>query len=113
MEPHFQGKYLTHACGLYNLCTDPATKASLKSRLAQVVGALKLYQAADGYLGPWSDSNRWGTANWDSWGHYHVLYGLIRYFEITRVRPLDSVSWFISNLVIFCFFPQCRSHETG
>src|SRR5262249_42427928 len=86
----FAGKYLTGAVQVYRVTHDPA----LKTYLSAFVTELCSLQAEDGYLGPWPKTSRLtGTApnvgrgapgqTWDAWGHYHVMVGLLTWWEET------------------------------
>ena len=83
----FAGKYLTSAVQILRLTGDP----ELHEFLSHFVDELTSLQAADGYLGPFPlDSRLLGEAprpegkpgrTWDAWGHYHVMLGLLLWFE--------------------------------
>ena len=83
----FAGKYLTSAVQVLRLTGDRA----LRDTIARFVDELASLQAADGYLGPWPQANRLtGTApnvmgqeggTWDAWGHYHIMLGLLLWYE--------------------------------
>ena len=82
----FAGKYLTGAVQVYRVTHDKA----LKKYLAAFVKELCSLQAADGYLGPWPKASRLtgnaanaGGPTWDAWGHYHVMVGLLAWWEET------------------------------
>lgn len=88
------GKYLTGAVQVLTLTGD----ARLKARLKDFVACLISYQADDGYLGPWPKHCRLenrrpdGTVAWDTWGHYHIMLGLMLWHEETGDRKaLDCV----------------------
>lgn len=72
----FAGKYLTGGVQIYRLNHDPA----LKEYLAQFVGKLTQTQADDGYMGPFEKRLE---GNWDVWGHYHIMLGLLLWHEET------------------------------
>lgn len=97
----FAGKYLTSAVQVYRVTAD----SSLRQVISEFVVQLISLQAEDGYLGPWSKKDRLtGEApnvrmslsccagelcdqinswrrTWDAWGHYHVMLGLLLWFE--------------------------------
>jgi hypothetical protein len=85
----FAGKYLTHAVQILRLTRD----ARLKKHLAAFVRELVLLQDCDGYLGPWpADAHVTNRvvypdgrpeSTWDTWGHYHVMLGLLLWHEDT------------------------------
>ncbi|MFH2068454.1 MAG: beta-L-arabinofuranosidase domain-containing protein [Candidatus Omnitrophota bacterium] len=87
----FAGKYLTSGVQILRLTND----GRLKNWLSQFVKLLVKLQAEDGYLGPWPKSSQLtGTApnvcpccsgrTWDAWGHYHVMLGLLLWYEDTK-----------------------------
>ncbi len=93
----FAGKLLTGIAYNYALTKD---KELLKAG-NDLAAALKDAQGADGYLGVYTGSSRMGGngTNWDVWGHYHCIYGLLKWYRITgnedalrtAVKALDYV----------------------
>ena len=92
----FAGKYLTSAVQVMRITGDPQLEEFIGSFVAELV----LLQADDGYLGPWptehaltnlapnADHNA-GTT-WDTWGHYHIMLGLLLWHEDSRdAKALD------------------------
>ena len=81
----FAGKYLTSAVQVLRLTGDP----HLRKWLTEFVSRLISLQDEDGYLGPWPKRCRManrdseGRETWDTWGHYHVMMGLILWHEET------------------------------
>lgn len=83
----FAGKYLTAAVQVYRVTRDPGLLAFLQGFVARLVSL----QADDGYLGPWPPDCRLtnfspyhganGMHTWDTWGHYHVMTGLLLWYE--------------------------------
>lgn len=91
----FAGKLLTGSVQVLRTTDDPALKAAT----AQFVERLLPLQAEDGYLGPFPQESRLtGTApncpgNWDLWGHYHALLGLMLWYdEAGDLRALKAAS---------------------
>ena len=82
----FAGKYLTGAVQIMRVTGDPALKTWLK----EFVGIFIPLQDGDGYLGPWPKSHRLTNTDalegqtWDTWGHYHIMLGLMLWHEETR-----------------------------
>ena len=74
----FAGKYLTGGTQIYRLTHDP----KLKDCLSKFVADLVKLQTEDGYLGPYSKSDRL-QRGWDVWGHYHAMLGLLLWHEET------------------------------
>ena len=85
----FAGKYLTSAVQIYRVTRDPR----LLDFLGSFVSRLVSLQAEDGYLGPWPPDSRLtnfsphhgqnGMYTWDTWGHYHLMTGLMLWHEET------------------------------
>ncbi len=74
----FAGKYLIS--GIQAMQMDP--RPELRQTVAKVVVDLMASQAEDGYLGPFPKPTRL-RANWDLWGHYHCVFGLMLWHEAT------------------------------
>jgi DUF1680 family protein len=101
----FAGKYLTGAVQVLRLNKDPKLKAWLK----EFVHHLIRLQDKDGYLGPWPRKHKltndapncWqGRLTWDTWGHYHVMLGLILWDEEVRDKEALACATRIADL--FC-----------
>ncbi|RPJ52403.1 MAG: hypothetical protein EHM21_00240 [Chloroflexi bacterium] len=83
----FAGKYLTAAVQVYRVTRDPRLLEFLKGFVARLVRL----QDSDGYLGPWPPDSRLtnfsphhgpnGLLTWDTWGHYHLMIGLLLWHE--------------------------------
>lgn len=91
----FAGKLLTGSVQTLRSTRDPALKAST----TKFVERLLPLQAEDGYLGPFPRESRLtGTApncpgNWDLWGHYHAMLGLMLWYDETGDgRALEAAS---------------------
>lgn len=88
----FAGKYLTSAVQVLRLTHDQELRAFLQSFVDELVSI----QAADGYLGPYpqevqltnrlpeGETNALNGQVWDTWGHYHLMLGLLLWYEDTR-----------------------------
>lgn len=85
----FAGKYLTGAAYVYRVTHNDA----LREYVAGVIEELLRYQDTDGYLGcfakdchltgkQFSAQEEMGTS-WDSWNHYHLMTGLLLWYDIT------------------------------
>ena len=74
----FLGKYLISAVQALRMTDDPR----LISQVSNVVAAFIATQAEDGYLGPFPKDVRL-LKNWDLWGHYHALCGLVLWHQHT------------------------------
>lgn len=89
LEPwsgEFAGKYLVAA--VQNLRTNGDGR--LRSWLEAFVGRLIALQAPNGYLGAWptayeltndSPNAAHDDGTWDTWSHYHVMMGLLLWYE--------------------------------
>ena len=81
----FAGKYLTGAVQVLRLTGDPRLKAWLNEFVPRLIS----FQDKDGYLGPWprrcrlTNVNSEGILTWDTCGHYHVMLGLMLWYEET------------------------------
>lgn len=92
----FAGKYLTGAVEIYRVTGDE----TLFGYLEEFVSQLLACQKANGYLGPFDEAHeltgdvepagysfeaftpeRFDT--WDSWGHYHIMFGLLQWYGLT------------------------------
>lgn len=88
----FAGKYLTAAVQVLRLTGDQR----LRSYLERFVNHLLPLQAEDGYFGPWQRAYRFTNRGknvfqagkedltWDTWGHYHLMLGLLLWHETTE-----------------------------
>jgi DUF1680 family protein len=74
----FAGKYLISCVESLRL----QDRADLRAHTARFVADLIATQAEDGYLGPFPKAQRL-LANWDLWGHYHVMQGLLQWHDLT------------------------------
>lgn len=101
----FAGKYLTGAAQVLRVTGDRRLKAWLREFVALLISR----QADDGYLGPWPDDCRLtnsapylgdkGTLTWDTWGHYHMMLGLLLWHEQTRDRRALKAATAIGDLI--------------
>jgi len=101
----FAGKYLTGAVQVYRLNRDPKLRAWLREFVHRLIQS----QDKDGYLGPWPRKSRLtneapncskGRLTWDTWGHYHIMLGLMLWSEETRDREALACAMRIGDL--FC-----------
>ena len=74
----FVGKYLISAIQAMRMSDDPRLEQTVRA----VIRLLIASQAEDGYLGPFPKDVRL-TANWDLWGHYHVMLALLMWHDQT------------------------------
>ena len=97
----FVGKYLISAVLALRMEGDPAAHAEANGhdpahasksardsharlflQVSNVVRSFIATQADDGYLGPFPFESRL-LGNWDLWGHYHAMYGLLLWHQHT------------------------------
>lgn len=92
----FPGKLLTGIAFNYQL--DPTD--ALKNAGDELTKAMAEAQHEDGYLGVFSASRFGGNGqNWDVWGHYHNIYGLLRWHQITGNEQALTVAVKASDCV--------------
>ncbi len=81
----FAGKYLTNASEIAALTGDE----KLRNYLKKFVDELVSYQTDTGYLGAWpreqelTNTNAAGGMTWDTWNNYHVMMGLVEWYDLT------------------------------
>ncbi len=74
----FAGKYLISAVQALRLTRDPALKKSVSTFVKDLIST----QRADGYLGPFPAAEGMvGKGRWDLWGQYHVMLGLLLWYQ--------------------------------
>jgi uncharacterized protein len=81
------GKYLHAAANTWRLTKNEA----LRAQMTRMALALIETQKEDGYLGTYTDDQRW--TSWDVWVHKYNLIGLLAYYEISGdERALEAAS---------------------
>ena len=109
----FAGKYLTGAVQILRLTGDN----DLKNYLANFVNRLISLQANDGYLGPWSkeyqltgtgpEGHIWANIpTWDAWSHYHIMTGLLLWYEYSGDEKALESAKKIGDLMCNTFLGQ-------
>ncbi len=78
----------------------------LKTLLDALANGLIAAQSPDGYLGTYTDAQRW--TGWDLWVHQHVLTGLLSYYQVTGHRPALEAARKIGDLLTRTFGPGQR-----
>ena len=79
----FAGKYLISATQALHLTRNKKLEASLRRFVADLIAT----QDKSGYLGPFPRETRiTGNGLWDLWGQYHVMLGLLRWYQATGDR---------------------------
>ncbi|MDD4772909.1 MAG: glycoside hydrolase family 127 protein [Eubacteriales bacterium] len=106
----FAGKYITGAYFIYRMTLNPELYQYIQDFIAELLTC----QAEDGYLGCYSKKcrltgafsqspeNRSGT--WDSWSHYHIMYGLLLWYGETRNGAYLEAVERIAGLFINTFY---------
>ncbi|MCG3150738.1 MAG: hypothetical protein PCFJNLEI_04239 [Verrucomicrobiae bacterium] len=111
----FAGKYLTHAVQIYRLTRDK----ELGQQIDWFVGELVALQAEDGYLGPWPKPWRLRSGvpdtrdPWDAWGHYHVMTGLLLWYQDAGDKRALKCARRIGDLFCNRFLGNTELHDTG
>ena len=95
----FVGKYLCASILSYRILKDAREKEALE----QIVNALIASQGPDGYLGPFAKADRLTGQNWDMWGHYWVIRGLIMYYQEFGFRPALESAERAADLIVSTF----------
>lgn len=105
------GKWL-HAAILAS--ESKPSDTALSEKIERIANGLMDCQAEDGYLGTYSEQDRWGTTDlpftswetwpvWDVWVHKYDLIGLLSYYQATSdTKALDSCKR-IGDLLIEVF----------
>lgn len=78
----FAGKYLISAVQALRMDSRP----EVRQRVTAFVRDLIASQSPEGYLGPFPKPIRL-KGNWDLWGHYHCMLGLLMWHELTGDEP--------------------------
>jgi DUF1680 family protein len=94
------GKFLHAAANTYLYTHDER----LKSIMDRVAHTLIASQLPDGYLGTYTDDQRW--TSWDVWVHKYDLIGLLSYYQATGYTPALTASKRIGDLL-------CRTFGAG
>jgi DUF1680 family protein len=91
------GKYLDAAVSTYRFTHD----ARLKTQMDRIALALIATQKDDGYLGTYTDDQRW--TSWDVWVHKYDLIGLLSWYRLTGYERALTASRRIGDLLIATF----------
>lgn len=91
------GKYLDAAANTYRFTND----ARLKAQMDRIALALIATQKADGYLGTYTDDQRW--TSWDVWVHKYDLIGLLSWYRLTGDERALIASRRIGDLLMATF----------
>jgi uncharacterized protein len=117
----FAGKYLTAAVQVLRVTGEPRLHDFLKDFVHRLIG----FQAEDGYLGPWPEAHRLtnfdplqgeeGMLTWDTWGHYHVMLGLLLWYDEVGDQAALDATMRIADLLCDRYLgqPERRLVDTG
>lgn len=88
------GKFLLGAIEQWQLTGN----AELKAIIQLLVNKVAEYQKPDGYAGPWPEETQL-IAQWDLWGHYHLMMALLTWYELTGDEQALTVSKRMGDLI--------------
>jgi DUF1680 family protein len=95
----FAGKYLLGALGVWQQTGDPRLRTTIDGLVAELIAT----QGPDGYLGPFPPEERLIVDNWDLWGHYHVMYALLRYAALAAFPTAQAAAERAAALIMATF----------
>ncbi len=105
----FAGKFLISGVQALRMSDDPRLKATLQ----RLVDRLVALQADDGYSGPWAKAERL-RGHWDLWGHYHIMLGLMLWYDQTGQTQAIHAAERIGTLVCDTFLDSdARVFDAG
>ena len=82
--------------------------AGLRATVEAVLDAMAEGQAENGYLGPF-DKQQQLLGNWDLWGHYHIMQGLLMWHEQTGDPRSLAMARKMADLACKLFVDEGRS----
>ncbi len=95
----FAGKFLTSAQLTWRVERDPRLKQAIDEFVRELIACQDEY----GYLGPFPAESRLTGGNWDVWGHYHCMLGLLLYYEDTGYEPALAACRKMADLLFETF----------
>jgi len=99
----FAGKYLISAVQACHMSDD----TRLRPFVQDFVDALVACQAPNGYLGAFSESEQL-LGNWDLWNHYHVMTGLLMWYDMTGDKQAFDATVRAADLMCEIYGPEGR-----
>lgn len=93
------GKFLHAASNTWAYTGD----GRLKTMLDRMARALLAAQLPDGYLGTYTDNQRW--TSWDVWVHQYDLIGLLSYYQVSGDQAALDAARKIGDLLSQAFGP--------
>ena len=99
----FAGKHLISAELVWRETGNPELKKSIDSFVKELIST----QDTDGYMGPFPKAMRFDNSkNWDFWGQYHVIQGLLLYFDDTGDKAALDAACKAADLMSKTLMPQ-------
>ena len=99
----FAGKYLHSAVESLRVTDDP----QLREHVRRFVRDLIATQSDNGYFGPFPRSQQL-LGNWDLWGHYHIMQGLLEWHELSGDADSLAASVRAADLICDIFLGGSR-----
>lgn len=103
----FAGKYLTSAFYIYKLTRSQ----ELYESCVEFIDELISYQGENGYLSCFSNSGAFNPDNnymqsetWDAWSHYHVMTGLMLWYNLTADADYKAALLKMGDLFMDTFY---------
>ncbi len=108
----FAGKYITGAYYTYKLNRDP----ELYNYILSFIDELIAYQSPEGYLGcysclcrltgAFSQNHEVKEGTWDAWSHYHIMYGLLLWYDLTSDITYYNAVIKAADFFIYTFYNE-------
>lgn len=106
----FPGKLLTGISYAYAL----SPSEELKRAGDELTQALADAQYEDGYLGLFDGTERLGgSMNWDTWAQYHILFGLLQWYQTTGNSTAYEVMLKSADYIMSFFRENNRAYSYG
>ena len=106
----FAGTYITGAYYIYRLTKNEDLRRYIETFIDELISL----QDSDGYLGCFSKNCRLTGAyssspertgdTWDSWSHYHIMYGLLMWYGVEKNQSYLDTAKKIAELFIATFY---------
>lgn len=105
----FAGKYLLSCVAALRESGHP----DLHKQTAAFVAELIATQAEDGYLGPFPKERRL-LGEWDLWGHYHVMQGLLAWGDFAGTSDARACAQRAADMICRTYLDGTRRvHDAG
>lgn len=113
----FAGKYITGTYYVYNITHNEELKKVSEKFIFDLIDCMD----TDGYLGCFKQGNhltgRYNNGDlgtWDTWAHYHIMYGFYLWNLILKKDEIDKALYKMADLFINTFYNgKMRMKETG